>query len=232
MLLQLLGVDICILIVEMEKCVCEYGFVGINFNFDFLGGYWIVLLLLDCVWYLFYEKMVELDVFVMIYVSISCNVCFYIIGVYYFNVDIIVFMQCLSLDLFKDFLMLKFLILYGGGVVLYYWGCFCGLVQEMKKLLLEEYLFNNIFFDICVYYQLGIDLFMCVILVENVLFVFEMIGVVCGIDLQIGYYYDDIKCYIEVVVLSFEECYQIYEGNVCCVYLCLDVVFNVKGLSI
>lgn len=161
------------------------------------------LLLLDCYWYFIYEKMVEYDIFVMIYVSMSCNVCFYMMGVYYLNVDIMVFMQCLIFDLFCDFLMLCFVILYGGGVVLYYWGWFCGFVQELKKLLLKDYLLNNVFFDMCVYYQFGIDLLIGVILVDNFLFVSEMIGVVCGIDLEIGYYYDDMKCYIDV--LLFDE---------------------------
>lgn len=77
---------------ELECCVNELGFVGCNLNLDFLGGYWMLKLFIDKSWYLFYEKMVELDVFVMIYVFGLCNENFYVIGVYYMNVDIMVFM--------------------------------------------------------------------------------------------------------------------------------------------
>lgn len=131
-LLQLQGVLIVNLVVELECCVNELGFVGCNFNFDFFGGYWILVSLIDYSWYLLYEKMVELDVFVMVYVLGFCNYNFYVIGVYYLNVDIIVFMQFLQGNLFKDFFELWFIIFYGGGVVLYYWGCFCGLVDMFK----------------------------------------------------------------------------------------------------
>lgn len=63
---------------------------------------------------------------------------------------------------------------------------------------------KNVFFDICVYYQFGIDLLFEVIDLDNILFGLEMIGVVCSIDLEIGYYFDDIKCYIDVLDLIDE----------------------------
>ena len=58
---------------ELEKCVKEYGFVGINLNPDPSGGHWTSPPLSDRHWYPIYEKMVEFDIPAMIHVSTSCN---------------------------------------------------------------------------------------------------------------------------------------------------------------
>jgi 4-oxalmesaconate hydratase len=197
MLPQSPGVDPATCIPELEKCVNEYGAVGINLNPDPSGGHWTSPPLTDRHWYPIYEKMVEYDLPAMIHVSTSCNACFHTTGAHYLNADTTAFMQCIQGDLFKDFPTLKFLIPHGGGAVPYHWGRFRGLAQEMKKPLLEDHLLNNIFFDTCVYHQPGIDLLNTVIPVKNVLFASEMIGAVRGIDPQTGNYYDDTKRYIE-----------------------------------
>jgi 4-oxalmesaconate hydratase len=182
MLPQSPGVDPKTCIPELEKCVKEYGNVGINLNPDPSGGHWTSPPLTDRHWYPIYEKMVEHDLPAMIHVSTSCNACFHTTGAHYLNADTTAFMQCIQGDLFKDFPTLRFLIPHGGGAVPYHWGRFRGLAQEMKKPLLEDHLLNNIFFDTCVYHQPGIDLLNTVIPVKNVLFASEMIGAVRGID--------------------------------------------------
>ncbi len=197
MLPQSPGVDPRTCIPELEKCVKEYGFVGINLNPDPSGGHWTSPPLSDRHWYPIYEKMVELDIPAMIHVSTSCNACFHTTGAHYLNADTTAFMQCLTSDLFKDFPTLKFLIPHGGGAVPYHWGRFRGLAQELKKPLLKDHLLNNIFFDTCVYHQPGIDLLTKVIPVDNILFASEMIGAVRGIDPETGFPYDDTKRYIE-----------------------------------
>lgn len=230
MLPQSPGADICTSIAELEKCVKEYGFVGVNLNPDPSGGHWTSLPLSDKSWYPLYEKMVELDVPAMIHVSTSCNACFHTTGAHYLNADTTAFMQCLTSDLFTDFPTLKFLIPHGGGAVPYHWGRFRGLAQEMKKPLLQEHLLKNIFFDTCVYHQPGIDLLTQVIPVDNVLFASEMIGAVRGIDPETGHYYDDTRRYIEAANLTSEERHQIYEGNARRVYPRLDAALTRKGL--
>ena len=158
MLPQSPGVDPATCIPELEKCVKEYGAVGINLNPDPSGGHWNSPPLTDRHWYPIYEKMVEYDLPAMIHVSTSCNACFHTTGAHYLNADTTAFMQCLTSDLFKDFPTLRFLIPHGGGAVPYHWGRFRGLAQELKKPLLQEHLLKNIFFDTCVYHQPGIDL--------------------------------------------------------------------------
>ena len=144
MLPQSLGIDPATSIPELEKCIKEYGFVGINLNPDPSGGHWQSPPLSDIYWYPIYEKMIEYDIPAMIHVSTSCNACFHTTGAHYLNADTTAFMQCLTSDLFKDFPTLKFLIPHGGGAVPYHWGRFRGLAQELKKPLLREHLLKNI----------------------------------------------------------------------------------------
>ena len=58
---------------ELERCVNELGFVGLQLNPDPSDGYWIDPPMTDKHWYPLYEKMVELEVPAMIHVSGSCN---------------------------------------------------------------------------------------------------------------------------------------------------------------
>ena len=231
MLPQSPGADPTSCIPELERCVKDYGCVGINLNPDPSGGHWTSPPLTDRAWYPIYEKMAEYDIPAMIHVSTSCNDCFHTTGAHYLNADTTAFMQCLSGDLFKDFPTLKFLIPHGGGAVPYHWGRFRGLAQEMKKPLLEDHLLNNIFFDTCVYHQPGIDLLTKVIPVDNILFASEMIGAVRGIDPQTGHYYDDTKRYIAATPnLTEVQRHQVFEGNARRVFPRMDAALKAKGL--
>jgi 4-oxalmesaconate hydratase len=231
MLPQSPGVDPKSSIPEMEKCIKEFGFAGINLNPDPSGGHWREPPLSDPYWFPIYEKMVEHQVPAMIHVSTSCNACFHTTGAHYLNADTTAFMQCLTSDLFKEFPDLKFLIPHGGGAVPYHWGRFRGLAQELKKPALGEHLLNNIYFDTCVYHQPGIDLLTKVIPMDNILFASEMIGAVRGIDPETGFYFDDTKRYIEnSVQLSESDRQKIYEGNARKLFPRLDRQLNAKGL--
>lgn len=231
MLPQSPGVDPRSSIPEMEKCIKEYGFAGINLNPDPSGGHWQEPPLSDPYWFPIYEKMVEYQVPAMIHVSTSCNACFHTTGAHYLNADTTAFMQCLTSDLFKEFPDLKFLIPHGGGAVPYHWGRFRGLAQELKKPLLSEHLLKNIYFDTCVYHQPGIDLLTKVIPVDNILFASEMIGAVRGIDPETGFYFDDTKRYIEnSTQLSESDRQKIYEGNARGLFPRLDRQLSAKGL--
>ena len=56
-------------------------------------------------------------------------------------------------------------------------------------------------------------------------------GAVRGIDPTTGHYYDDTKRYIEASkILSADDKYQIYEGNVRRVFPRLDARLKSKGL--
>ena len=143
MLPQSPGVDPKTCIPELERCVKEYGFVGINLNPDPSGGHWTSPPLTDRHWYPIYEKMVEYDIPAMVHVSTSCNACFHTTGAHYINADTTAVMQFIQGDLFKDFPTLRFVVPHGGGAAPYHWGRYRGLAQELKKPLLKEHLLGE-----------------------------------------------------------------------------------------
>jgi len=225
------GVPIDNSIKELERCVVEMGFVGLNLNPDPSGGWWNGLPLTDPSWYPMYEKMVELDVPAMIHVSASCNSNFHATGAYYMNADTTAFMQLLQGDLFATFPDLRFIIPHGGGAVPYHWGRYRGLADMLDKPPLSEHLMKNVYFDTCVYHQPGIDLLFDVIDLDNILFGSEMVGAVRGVDSETGHYFDDTKRYVDAVTLSSEEREQVYSGNARQVFPRLDASLNARGLS-
>ncbi|MEK9785342.1 MAG: amidohydrolase family protein [Gammaproteobacteria bacterium] len=214
---------------ELDRCIHEYGFVGVNLNPDPSGGHWTSPPLSDPYWFPIYERMVELDIPAMVHVSTSCNDAFHTTGAHYLNADTTAFMQCLAADLFKTFPTLRFVIPHGGGAVPYHWGRFRGLAQALKKPLLDEHLLENIFFDTCVYHQPGIDLLTRVIPVKNVLFASEMIGAVRGVDPETGFYFDDTRRYIDAAHLTDAERASIFEGNARRVYPRLDAALRARN---
>ena len=230
MLPQSPGVDPKSCIPELERCIKEYGFVGINLNPDPSGGHWTSPPLTDRHWYPIYEKMVEHDIPAMVHVSTSCNASFHTTGAHYINADTTAVMQFIQGDLFKDFPTLRFVIPHGGGAAPYHWGRYRGLAQELKKPLLKEHLLNNVFFDTCVYHQPGVDLLTRVIPVDNILFASEMIGAVRGVDPETGHHYDDTRRYIEATLnLTAGERQKVYEGNARRVYPRLDRALKAEG---
>ncbi|MGE8363983.1 amidohydrolase family protein [Cupriavidus sp.] len=231
MLPQSPGVDTRTCLPELERCIVDYGFVGVNLNPDPSGGHWTSPPLSDPYWYPIYEMLAAYDVPAMIHVSTSCNACFHTTGAHYLNADTTAFMQCLTSDLFRRFPTLKFVIPHGGGAVPYHWGRFRGLAQELKLPELEEHLLGNIFFDTCVYHQPGIDLLTRVIPVDNILFASEMIGAVRGIDPRTGHHYDDTRRYVDQAAqLTPEQRHKIFEGNARRVYPRLDARLKARGL--
>jgi len=224
------GADLTETIKEMERCVNELGFIGVNLNPDPSGGQWQTVPLTDKYWYPLYEKMVELDVPAMIHVSASCNPNFHATGAHYMNADTTAFMQLIQGDLFKDFPTLRFIIPHGGGAVPYHWGRYRGLADMLKQPSLDTHLMNNVFFDTCVYHQPGIDLLVDVIDNKNILFGSEMIGAVRGIDPQTGNYFDDTKRYIDGAKISEAEKASIFESNARAVFPRLDAKLKERGL--
>ena len=224
------GADLTETIKEMERCINELGFIGVNLNPDPSGGQWQTVPLTDKFWYPLYEKMVELDVPAMIHVSASCNHNFHATGAHYMNADTTAFMQLLQGNLFADFPTLKFIIPHGGGAVPYHWGRYRGLADMLKQPSVDTHLMNNVFFDTCVYHQPGIDLLVDVIDNKNILFGSEMIGAVRGIDPQTGHYFDDTKRYIDAAKISDEERTNIFSKNARKVFPRLDAKLKERGL--
>lgn len=223
------GADIKDSLAELERCVNELGFVGLNLNPDPTGGMWTGPPLTDQSWYPMYDKMVELDVPAMIHVSGSCNANFHATGAYYINADTTAFMQLIQGDLFGDFPDLRLIIPHGGGAVPYHWGRYRGLADMLHKPPLSTHVMKNVYFDTCVYHQPGIDLLFDVIDLDNILFGSEMIGAVRGVDPEAGHYFDDTRRYVEAAALSSTDREQVFSANARRVYPRLDAALKAKG---
>ena len=222
------GVAIAESIPELERCVNDLGFVGVNLNPDPSGGRWNGPPMTDPAWYPLYEKLVELDVPAMIHVSSSCNPNFHATGAHYMNADTTVFMQLVQGDLFADFPTLRFVIPHGGGAVPYHWGRYRGLADMLNRPELSHHVMDNVYFDTCVYHQAGIDLLTKVIDSKNILFGSEMVGAVRGIDPTTGHYFDDTKRYVDAANLTPAQREAIYSGNALRVYPRLETKLMAK----
>jgi 4-oxalmesaconate hydratase len=199
---------------ELERCVNELGFIGCNITPDPTDGYWTDPPLTDRWWYPLYEKLVELDVPAMVHVSGSCNPNFHATGAHYMNADTTAFMQFIQGDLFRDFPTLRIIVPHGGGAVPYHWGRYRGLADMLNRPPLSEHVMRNVYFDTCVYGQIGMETLIRTIETKNVLFASEMIGAVRGIDPETGHYFDDTKRYLDKIDwLSDDQRYQLFEGN-------------------
>ncbi len=223
------GVPVENCVEELERCVVELGFVGLNLNPDPSGGWWRTRPLTDRSWYPLYEKMVELEVPAMIHVSASCNDNFHATGAHYLNADTTAFMQLLQGDLFSDFPDLRLVIPHGGGAVPYHWGRFRGLADMLHKPSLTQHVMGNVYFDTCCYHQAGVNLLVDVIDSGNVLFGSEMVGAVRGLDPDTGFYFDDTKRYVDAAPLTSAERAAIYSGNARRVYPRLDRALRARG---
>ncbi|WP_328472889.1 amidohydrolase family protein [Streptomyces sp. NBC_00448] len=214
---------------ELVRAVEELGAVAVNLNPDPSGGHWTAPPLTDRSWYPLYEKIVELDVPVMVHVSTSDNPAFHTTGAHYLNAGTTAVMQLIQGDLFADFPTLRLVIPHGGGAVPYHWGRFRGLAQALGRPEPAEHLLGNVHFDTCVYHQPGIDLLLKVIPHANVLFASEMIGAVRGIDPDTGHHFDDTRRYVERAGLSAADLAAITEGNARLVYPRLDARLRASG---
>ena len=213
MLPQSPGVDPKTCIPELEKCVKEYGFVGINLNPDPSGGHWTSPPLTDRHWYPIYEKMVEYDLPAMIHVSTSCNACFHTTGAHYLNADTTAFMQCIQGDLFKDFPTLKFIVPHGGGAIPYHMGRFRAWSVRQGGEFFDQRM-KRLYFDTVTYDQDALELLFKKVGTKNVLFATENPGTGSAPDPLTGRNYDDLKPVIDAIpFLSDEDRRDIYECN-------------------
>ena len=203
---------------EIDRCVNEYGFVGINLNPDPSGGHWQDPPLSDRYWYPVYEKMVEHDIPAMIHVSAVVQP-----GASH---DRFALPQrrhrrlqpadeFIGVQGFPDHQVHHSAWRRRGAVSL---GALPRPGAGRQTRVADRLVLKNIFFDTCVYHLPGQELLAKVIPVDNILFASEMIGAVRGIDPETGHHYDDTKRYIDQLPLSAADKAKIFEGNARRVY--------------
>lgn len=220
-------------IAEVRRCIEELDFVGVNINPDPTDGFWTGLSLADREYYPLYEVLCELDVPAMAHVSTTCNPLYHITSSHYLNGDTTAFMQLAMSDVFKDFPSLRVIVPHGGGAIPYHWGRIQGILLDQKKPWLEEIVLGNVYFDTCVYWQLGMQLLLDTIPADNILYASEMIGAVRGRNPRDGRYFDDTKYLLDQVTsLSDPDRKKIYGENALRVYPRLASILPKHGIAL
>jgi 4-oxalmesaconate hydratase len=213
------GADPASSIPELERCINELGFVGVNLSPDPSDGYWTGPPITDRSFYPLYEKMIELDVPAMIHVSASCNPAFLPATLSHFlNGDSAAFTQLATSELFIDLPLLKFVLPHGGGSVPYHWGRFRGHGLQEGRGELSERVLKNLYFDTCVYWQEGMECLVRSIPEDNVLYGSEMIGAVRYRNPDNGRWFDDTKYLLDHIPLGDSQKQKIFGDNALRVY--------------
>lgn len=226
------GADPADSIPELRRCVEELDFVGVNINPDPTDGYWTGVGMADRSYYPLYEALCELDVPAMAHVSMTCNPIYHITSSHYLNGDTTAFMQLAMSSVFKDLSTLRIIIPHGGGAIPYHWGRIQGILLDQKLPWLEEIVLNNVYFDTCVYWQLGMQLLIDTLPAANVLYASEMIGAVRGRNPRDGRYFDDTKYLLDqITTISPEDRKKIYGDNALRVYPRLPGVLARRGIQ-
>ena len=92
---------------------------------------------------------------------------------------------------------------------------------------------KSVFFDTCVNHLPGFLLLTEVVPVDNILFAFEMVGAVKGIDAHTGHHFDETKRYVDQVeALDEARRFKIFEGNARRVYQRLDALLTGVATSL
>lgn len=225
---QTVGDDLSAATEELERCVAA-GFVGCNINPDPSGGHWTGPSLADPWWDPLWEAMTRLDVPGMIHVSGSCEPALHTTGAYYLAADTVAFMQLLQGDVFERYPTLRLIIPHGGGAAPYHWGRYRGLAMMLGKEPIETGLMQHVYFDSCVYHQVGIDTLFAVVKSENILFGSELLGAVRADDPLTGHAFDDTRRYIDAVELGESARSAVLETNARRVYPRLDALLSSQG---
>jgi 4-oxalmesaconate hydratase len=227
------GVDPAHSIPELERCVDELGFVGVNLNPDPSDGYWTGPPITDRSFYPLYEKMIELDVPAMIHVSASCNPAFLPATLSHFlNGDCTAFVQLATSELFADLPDLKLVLPHGGGSVPYHWGRFRGHGLQEGRGELSERVLNNVYFDTCVYWQQGIECLVDSMPEENVLYGSEMIGAVRYRNPDSDRWFDDTKYLLDQMSLGDGHKKKIFGENALRVYPRIKATLKQRGVAV
>ena len=193
MLPQVAGEPINIVLPELERCVKELGFVGCLVNSDpYENSGKEAPGMGDRYWYPLYEKLVELDVPVMLHgVGSKSERTSY--STHFINEETLTTVHLLNSKVFDDFPTLKFIIPHGGGAIPYQLGRFeaptlrgAGHGKRFSEKM------RNLWFDTTLYTPLALELLIKTVGADRCLFATECPGTGSATNPETGRYLDDI----------------------------------------
>ena len=199
---------------ELERCVNELGFVACNVNPNIAGGLEpLTPSMASEWWYPLWEKMEQLDVPGTVHASASMNPAFHVTSSYYICEHHNAAVELLGSRVFEDFPKLKLIIPHGGGAIPYQWNRHRGTHTRSGIKPFEEAA-RQVYWDMAIYDQDGMELLIKKVGVDNVLFATEMFGAVNATDPATGRNFEDlVPLFNGIDWLSDEDRYKITEGN-------------------
>lgn len=197
---------------ELVRCA-ELGFVGCLLNPDPMEGDGPPPPGLgDRYWYPVYEKLVELDMPVLIH-SASCTAERESYSLHFINEESIAVMSLLGSKVFHDFPALKVVVAHGGGAIPYQAGRFrAGALKSGGQEFLEK--LKKLYYDSVLYSVEGLELLFKVVGSDNVVFGSETPGTGAVVDPATGRSLDDLKPLIDsLTTITDEDRRKVYEDN-------------------
>lgn len=181
---------------ELERCVKELGFIGCVLNPDPMEGDGPpVPGLGDEFWYPLYEKIVELDVPVLIH-SASCVSPRESYTLHFILEESIAVIDLLESRVFEDFPNLKIVVSHSGGAIPYHMGRFRAWAIRNGEQPFDEQM-RRLHFDTCNYSSEALELLFKVVGSPSCLFGTEMPGTGTVVDPGTARTFDDLRPVIE-----------------------------------
>jgi 4-oxalmesaconate hydratase len=199
---------------ELERIVTQLGFVGVNVNPDVSGGAApFTPPISDPWWTPLWEKVVELDVPVMLHASSTVNPALHLNGSHYTNSDSAVAFDLGWSDLLERLPELKIVVPHGGGSIPFNFNRIRALHIAAGKRPLEEAL-RQFYFDTAVYDRDSMEMLIRKIGADNLLFASEPFGTAKPQDPATGKAFDDTVSFVnDVDWLQPAEKEKILSGN-------------------
>ncbi|MBM2810124.1 MAG: amidohydrolase [Chloroflexi bacterium] len=197
---------------ELERCVKDLGFVGVQINPDPAEmGDDSTPAMGDEYWYPLYEKMVELNVPGLVH-SAGCQSERLIFHLHFINEESIAIMSLLDSDVFEIFPSLKLVISHGGGAIPYQIGRFMAQWESHDERF--DHALRKLYFDTCLYTKRSMELLLDTVGVDRCMFGTEVPGAGSHAHPDTGLPMDDLVPLIKSIDwLTDEDRYKIFEGN-------------------
>jgi 4-oxalmesaconate hydratase len=210
---QCAGVPITNTFEEIDRCVNDFGFVGIMINPDpYEGNGTHAPGMGDEYWYPLYEKMVQMDIPALIH-SASCKDPWDTYSNYFIAQETRCIISMVSSGTFDVFPNLKIIVAHGGGAVPYQVGryrAFFGRHFEASGGF--DVQLKKFYFDTVLYNQEALDLLFRIVGSDRCMFGTENPGTGSYKDPKSGKMLDDLKPVIEGVPnISAQDCKNVFE---------------------
>jgi len=208
------GVSPANCIPELNRVIEELGFVGVNVNPDVAGGGQpFTPAISDPWWYPLWERIVELDVPVLMHSTSTVNPALHINGSHYTNSDAATLFDLAWGNLYDHFPTLKIIVPHGGGNMPFQFNRYRSIHHLAGKTPFEKAV-KNIYFDSAIYDRDSMEMLIRKVGADNVLFGAEIVGTAKSVDPETGKRFDDTASFIsDIEWLSDEDKAKIFEGN-------------------